>query len=127
MTHNSLVVCQSNEFSRSRINNILLLYICFKLYTDYLNFSRGLIFAKKLIFEGLVLFVYVLRKHNFTAWVSYSHKHALDNIFQIFLRAMMRYIRCVVLFPNFVLRPKFILQRCEVSKTSIRPPDHAKA
>ena len=33
---------------------------CFKLYTDDLNFSRGLIFAEKLIFELIVLSVCLL-------------------------------------------------------------------
>ena len=72
MTHNSLVVCQSKTSNAlSRHESTTYSYCtCFKLYTDHLNFSRGLIFAEKLIFEGLVLFVYLLRKHNFTAWVS---------------------------------------------------------
>ena len=53
---------------------------CFKLYIDDLNFFRGLIFADKLIFERFVLFVYVLRKHNFTAWVSCSRPQTRNRL-----------------------------------------------
>ena len=39
-THNSLVVCQSNEFSRPRINNILLLYMFQALHRLFKLFQR---------------------------------------------------------------------------------------
>ena len=92
--HNSLVVCQSNEFSRPIINYILLLYMFQALHRRFKLFQRI-----DIRFD----------KHNFTAWVSCS-RHTLDFSVQIFLSAIKRYIRCVVLFPNFILRPKFILQ-----------------
>ena len=47
-----------------------------------------------------ILFVYYLRKHNFTAWVSCSYKHTLDSSVQIFFRAIKRYILCVVPLPK---------------------------
>ena len=40
-----------------------------------------------------------------------DHKHTLSLSVQIFPRAIKRYIRCVVHFPNFILRPKFFCRK----------------